>query len=394
MRPATVWDYIGARSWPTRAGAKPRWCAVNKAWFLESVAADGSRVTHAINKLPFRVGRDAVSDLAVDARGLSRQHAEFQLDASGALRLADLDSTNGTFVNRERIRGSRLVVENDVVHFGNAEYRLGVETATRMAQAADDGERTLIAPVGSVLSENFVRHERQFMELLRGHGLAAAVQPIVHAGTGKLFAYELLGRCTHPDLPASPIHLFHLAAMLDREAELSSAFRDYGISAVGPRLNGTKLFVNAHPKETFAEGFFAALTALRSQQGAPDLVVEVHETAVMEIERMRELAARLHSIGVSFAYDDFGAGQARLNELGDVPAHFVKFDMGLVHGIHEASERKQRVVRDLVKLVLDLGSVPLAEGIELEAEAAVCRDMGFQLIQGYLTGKPVPVGSI
>ncbi len=367
---------------------------MNKAWFLESVAADGSRVTHAIHKLPFRVGRDALSDLAVDARGLSRQHAEFQLDASGGMRLADLDSTNGTFVNRERIRGSRLVAENDVVHFGNAEYRLGVETATRMAQAADDGERTLIAPVGSVLSENFVRHERQFMELLRGHGLAAALQPIVHAGTGKVFAYELLGRCTHPDLPTSPVHLFHLAAMLDREAELSAAFRNYGISAIGPRLSGTKLFVNSHPKETFTEGFFAALTALRAQPGSPDLVIEVHETAVMEIERMRELAARLKDIGVSFAYDDFGAGQARLNELGDVPAHFVKFDMGLVHGIHEASERKQRVVRDLVKLVLDLGSVPLAEGVELEAEAVVCRDMGFQLIQGYLTGKPVPVGSI
>lgn len=367
---------------------------MSTAWFLESVAADGSRVTHAIHKLPFRVGRDGSSDLAVDARGLSRQHAEFRLDTGGGLLLVDLDSTNGTFVNRERIRGSRLMAENDVVHFGNAEYRLGIETATRMAMAADDGERTLIAPAGSRLSENFVRHERQFMELLRGHGLAAAVQPIVHAGTGKLFAYELLGRCTHPDLPNSPMHLFHLAAMLDREAELSSAFRNYGISAIGPRLSGTKLFVNTHPKETFADGFFNALKTLQAQQGAPDLVVEVHETAVMEVERMRDLAARLQEIGVSFAYDDFGAGQARLNELGDVPAHFVKFDMGLLQGLHEASERKQRVVRDLVRLVLELGSVPLAEGIELEAEAALCRDMGFQLIQGYLTGKPMPVGSL
>ena len=368
---------------------------MNKAWFLESVAADGSRLTHAIHKLPFRVGRDASNDLAVDARGLSRHHAEFRVDAAGALLLADMDSTNGTFVNRERIQGTRLVAENDVLHFGNAEYRLGIETATRMAAAAaDDGERTLIAPAGSRLSENFVRHERQFMELLRGHGLAAAVQPIVHAGNGKLFAYELLGRCTHPDLPNSPMHLFHLAAMLDREAELSSAFRNYGLSAIGPRLSGTKLFINTHPKETFAEGFFAALKVLQAQQGAPDLVVEVHETAVMEVQRMRELAARLQEIGVSFAYDDFGAGQARLNELGDVPAHFVKFDMGLLQGLHEASDRKQRVVRDLVKLVVDLGSVPLAEGIELEAEAALCRDMGFQLIQGYLTGRPVPVSSL
>jgi EAL domain-containing protein (putative c-di-GMP-specific phosphodiesterase class I) len=367
---------------------------VDKTWFMESVAADGSRLTHAIRKLPFRVGREAGSDLTVDARGLSRAHAEFQADPSGQLRLADLDSTNGTYVNRERIRGSRLVAENDVIHFGNAEYRLGAESATQMARPIDDGERTLIAPAGATLSENFVRHERQFMELLRGQGLSAAVQPIVEAHGSKLFAYELLGRCTHPDLPASPTHLFHLAAMLDREAELSEAFRNYGIHAVAPRLHGTSLFVNTHPRETFSESFFTALTHLRAQAGAPDLVVEVHETAVMEVERMKDLAARLDEIGVRFAYDDFGAGQARLNELGDVPAHFVKFDMGLIRGIHEASERKQRVVRDLVRLVLDLGSVPLAEGVEEEEEAVLCRDMGFALVQGYLTGKPVPVSSV
>jgi EAL domain-containing protein (putative c-di-GMP-specific phosphodiesterase class I) len=95
-----------------------------------------------------------------------------------------------------------------------------------------------------------------------------------------------------------------------------------------------------------------ALERLRRTALAPNLVVEVHETAVMEVQRMRELAARLREIGVRFAYDDFGAGQARLNELGEVPAHFVKFDMGLIRGIHEASERKKRVVSDLVRLVL------------------------------------------
>jgi EAL domain-containing protein (putative c-di-GMP-specific phosphodiesterase class I) len=133
---------------------------------------------------------------------------------------------------------------------------------------------------------------------------------------------------------------------------------------VSPRLKGTTLFVNTHPKETFDEQFLQALERLRRTPLAPKLVVEVHETAVMEVQRMRELAARLKDIGVRFAYDDFGAGQARLNELGEVPAHFVKFDMGLIRGIDMASERKQKVVSDLVRLVTDLGSVPLAEGVE------------------------------
>lgn len=377
---------LGATVW--RRGA-----ALDKAWFLESIAADGSHVTQAIRQLPFRVGRDAGSDLAVDARGLSRLHAVIDADASGGLQITDLGSTNGTFVNRERIAGTQALAFEDVIHFGNAEFRLGVEGGTDSA-VPDDSERTMIVPLGRARSENFVRHERQFNELLQGRGVSAAVQPIVDARSGRLFAYELLGRCTHAELPNSPVHLFRLAASLDLEAELSEVFRKFGVQEAAPRLKGARLFVNTHPRETFTDALFDWLAHWRAQPDPPKLVVEVHETAVVEVERMRALADRLGGIGVQFAYDDFGAGQARLRELAEVPPHFVKFDMGLVNGIHEAPEGRQRMVRDLVKLVLDLGSVPLAEGIELEAEAVVCREMGFQLIQGYLTGRPVPISAV
>ncbi len=367
-------------------------------WYLESIAADGARRTHPITVFPFRIGREAGNQLVVDAPGLSRHHATITRQADGHLLLTDQGSTNGTFVNRERLSAPRVLADNDVIHFGNAEYRLAVTTPSQLrlrteAPIEDDG-RTIIVPAGRSLSERFVPHERQFMELLRGKGLSAAVQPIVDAHSGGLFAYELLGRSNHPELPPSPMHLFSLAAQLDQEAELSAAFREYGIRALTGRLGSALLFVNTHPKETFADDFFAALERLRRVPGAPQLVVEVHETAVVEVEKMRELAARLAAIGVPFAYDDFGAGQARLAELGEVPAHYVKFDMGLIRNIHEASERKQRVVRDLVRLVLSLGSVPLAEGVETEAEAAVCREMGFKLVQGWLTGRPVPVTSL
>lgn len=360
-------------------------------WFLETIAMDGSHVKHDVGVFPFRIGRDASNHLAVAALGLSRHHAELSEDITGRLRLTDLDSTNGTFVNRARISGSCLLTENDIIHFGNAEYRLGTTESGRTVLVPAGDMRTVLVPAGNTLSENFVQLEKQFLELLQGKGLSSAAQPIVSAADGSLFAYELLGRNRHPELPASPLRLFQLAHMLNREAELSQAFRHHGIHAIAARLGGTAVFVNTHPTETFEESFFQALRNVLAEFPGLGLVVEVHETAVMETDRMRELAARLADIGVRFAYDDFGAGQARLNELGEVPAHFVKFDMGLIRDIHLASDRKRRVVGDLVKLVHDLGSTSLAEGVETEAEAAVCRDMGFQLIQGYLTGKPVPV---
>jgi len=109
---------------------------------------------------------------------------------------------------------------------------------------------------------------------------------------------------------------------------------------------------------------------------------------------MKTLAARLDELDVRFAYDDFGAGQARLVELGEVPPHYVKFDMALVNGLHAAGPRKQRLVAELVRLVNDLGSIALAEGIEQEADGALCRDIGFRLFQGFLVGRPMPVEAL
>lgn len=113
-----------------------------------------------------------------------------------------------------------------------------------------------------------------------------------------------------------------------------------------------------------------------------------------DIVKLRELANRLAHLEIRFAYDDFGSGQARLLELADVPAHFVKFDMALIRGLHKASPCKRQIVRDLAQMVLAAGSVPLAEGVEDKEEAQACIEMGVQLIQGYFTGWPIPADEL
>jgi EAL domain-containing protein (putative c-di-GMP-specific phosphodiesterase class I) len=364
------------------------------AWWLERIAADGSAQAVPVQALPFGIGRDEENGLVLVASGVSRRHATLALDpGSGQLVLSDLGSTNGSYVNRAKVETSCLLDEGDIVHIGSAEFRI------RRADAARDSilpaeERTVVAALATPLSEQFVANESQFLALLGGEGLSAAVQPIVNAGDGRTVAYELLGRCLHPGLPASPMHLFSLASRLGRAAELSLALRNHGVAAVASHLRGATLFVNAHPTETVLPEFVPGIARLVREHPGIELVIEIHETAVVETARMRELADRLADIGVRFAYDDFGAGQARLNELSEAPPHFVKFDMALVHGLANASARKQRLIGDLVRLVIDLGSIALAEGIEDEADAEVCRQMGFRLMQGYLFGKPVPASSL
>ena len=191
---------------------------MERQWFLESVAADGSHMTYNITHLPFCIGRDADNDLVVASRDLSRHHVALTRDISGRIRLTDLNSTNGSFVNRQRIEGSCLLDENDIVHFGTTEFRVRVNLGGHLRI---DDMRTMLMPQGLELSARFVRNEAEFLALLEGHGVSGAAQPIVDATTNRIVAYELLGRANHPLLPISPIRLFELASALDREIDLS-----------------------------------------------------------------------------------------------------------------------------------------------------------------------------
>jgi len=367
---------------------------LEKQWSLESCSANGAHVDFVITQLPCRIGRAKDNDLVIADLGLSRIHAVLSRDISGQLRLVDENSTNGTFVNRRRIDGYRLLNENDILHLAGAEFKLRMCFVDESALQSFDEMNTMVMPKDLVLSERFASNEAELDELIMGYGLSGAAQPIVDARTRQIVGYEFLGRANHPVLPNMPIELFGLAEAMNREIDLSQAFREFGLSKMAPRVAGNTLFINVHPKETFSESFLVSLERLRHVSPEISIVVEIHESAVTDIVKLREFADRLAKLEIRFAYDDFGAGQARLLELADVPAHFVKFDIALIHGLHKASQRKRQLVRDLVRMVLAAGSVPLAEGVENEEEAQACTDMGFQLIQGYLTGRPIPAGSL
>jgi pSer/pThr/pTyr-binding forkhead associated (FHA) protein len=64
------------------------------------------------------IGRDATNDLVIDHKLASRRHARFEKDDVGFY-IRDLESTNGTFVNGQRIQGAHLLRNNDEVWVGD-----------------------------------------------------------------------------------------------------------------------------------------------------------------------------------------------------------------------------------------------------------------------------------
>jgi EAL domain-containing protein (putative c-di-GMP-specific phosphodiesterase class I) len=186
-----------------------------------------------------------------------------------------------------------------------------------------------------------------------------------------------------------PHSMFAAARVLNLEGELSRIFREEGARTGAILPEDRVLFVNTHPAEIDdLELLIFSLTELRQLEPKRPFVLEIHEAAVTCGDQMRTLRTALAELKIGLAYDDFGAGQARLVELVDVPPDYLKFDMRLVQNLNTASMERRRMLESLVKMVHELGITPLAEGIETAADDSICREMGFGCAQGFFYGYP------
>ena len=363
-------------------------------WCLESTTDGGKSLQRVpIHSLPFRVGRLDGLDLTIPYKSISKRHAEIFVDDDG-LKVRDLESTNGTFVNRKRVSGAQLN-EGDILHFAEFEFRLGLRPREVIQAEAWDERRGTLALSRLDLPRQFEQGTKEFAELIGEERTSAVFQPIVTLPDGEPSAYEVLGRGAHPDLPESPQELFRIAATLGMESELSRLFRKKAVEMVAS--TGRKLpllFLNTHPAELDGPGLVASLTELRRIAPDQEFALEIHESALADPTSLSELLGHLDALRIQIAYDDFGTGQARLLELAEVPPHYLKFDMRFVQQIDEAPPSKRRLLSALVAVARDLKAQTIAEGIEREEEAKICTSVGFTLAQGFFFEEPLTLDKL
>ncbi len=356
------------------AGAASRWA------LLCQVAGHGSLQRTPLDRLPFSLGRSPESSLVLSSSHVSKSHAEVYSDGL-TLRVRDLGSRNGTYLNRQLVADAPLH-EGDLLRVGDYDFRL-VPDVPEQASAAE----TL--PLTRHLSPLRLR------ELIDRGAVTSVFQPIVAFPSREPAAFEALGRGLHPGLPQGPVELFDLAGELGSEtqADLSRLFRRRAVELVRhcPRL---VLFLNTHPAEFEAPGLIESLEELRALAPSLRLVLEIHESTLGQIEFLSWLSARLTEIGVELSYDDFGAGEARLFELAEVPPHYLKFDRRFVDGLHAAPISRRRLVGSLVAAARELQVATIAEGVERAEDAEACQRIGFSHAQGFYFARPGPAGEV
>jgi diguanylate cyclase (GGDEF)-like protein/PAS domain S-box-containing protein len=123
------------------------------------------------------------------------------------------------------------------------------------------------------------------------------------------------------------------------------------------------------------------------------LGLEVTETAIVREgaggDQARAELQELHEQGVRIAIDDFGTGFSSLGHLRRFPVDLIKVDRSFVQGVeHDAKDAA--ITANLASLAHALGLVAIAEGIESDGQLDSVRELGCDLVQGYLFAHPMP----
>jgi EAL domain-containing protein (putative c-di-GMP-specific phosphodiesterase class I)/DNA-binding NarL/FixJ family response regulator len=120
-------------------------------------------------------------------------------------------------------------------------------------------------------------------------------------------------------------------------------------------------------------------------------IIEHEEIADLATALRILIKLRMHGFGL--ALDDFGAGHASLLQLSRFPFTELKLDRRLVHN---ASKRPhmQSLLRHAIATAREIGVTSVAEGIELEQDRLLLRELGCDLAQGYLIARPMPAAAL
>jgi EAL domain-containing protein (putative c-di-GMP-specific phosphodiesterase class I)/DNA-binding response OmpR family regulator len=259
----------------------------------------------------------------------------------------------------------------------------------------DDGQ-----PGAIVLDEPSV-HRMRILQHVERHLARALVegemhlnfQPQVRASDGQIVGVEALIRWLSPEYgPISPGLFIPLAERVGMIQLVSDWVLDHAAAATRQLLDAgfpISVSINAAAAE-LRDNFVDRVISTLERHRVPPLhfEIEITETSmVRDLEFAGAITQRLRQAGVRVAVDDFGTGYASLAYLRALNLDTVKIDRSFLDGI-DRSPLSRRIVESIVSLARGIGLTSVAEGVETPAQLVTLKEIGCDVVQGFLLAEP------
>ena len=225
--------------------------------------------------------------------------------------------------------------------------------------------------------------------------LHAVFQPIVHLREGTILGHEALIRGPADTPLHEPLALLAWASA----ASFLTGFEMHCVQTILAQwqrmASPGQLFINmsadalveAIAADEAGRSWFEDAMAHHALD-ARSIIVELTESpAHAPAEGVRQAVTRLRAVGARVALDDFGEGHSNLRRWTDLQPEFVKIDKFFVQGIASQPQRVE-LVRTFARLAQTFGTILVAEGVEDARDMGILRELGVELGQGYLFGRP------
>ena len=232
--------------------------------------------------------------------------------------------------------------------------------------------------------------EGHLRQILAGRRLSPRFQPILQLRLGTVFSHEGLIRGPSDTVLHSPHNLFNVAQRAGLLQELESECLRSILGAWADLGQGQRIFVNLSPAALIQpHGASSLLPDLSNLGIAPEnIVIELTEQQpTFEYRTLLEAANRLRLLGYAIALDDLGEGFSSLRLWSELHPEYVKVDQHFVQGV-SFDPVKYQFLRTLHDLARSTGARLVAEGIETDSDLAAIQELGIELGQGYLFGRP------
>jgi diguanylate cyclase (GGDEF)-like protein/PAS domain S-box-containing protein len=224
-------------------------------------------------------------------------------------------------------------------------------------------------------------------------------QPIVNIQTGRLWGLEALVRWEHPERglldPDEFVPVGEESGLVVPMGEMvlkEACCRAVGWQLQYPRNTSLTMSVNLSGRQLRRADLHEVVEQALKESGlsASSLGLDITETVYIgALEANTAVLDRLKALGIRISIDDFGAGYSSLSYLKRLPADVLKIDKSFTRGLGVEVE-DTAIVQTIVDLAHLLGMKVVAEGVEVEEQETLLKEMGCDLGQGYHFSKPLP----
>lgn len=271
------------------------------------------------------------------------------------------------------------------------------DVALTRAKADGGGHFCCFEPVMDAQIQQRAALESDVREAVMNGHMVPYFQPLIELGTGRLAGFEMLARWPHATRGiVSPVEFIPIIEELGLIGAMTGCLLSRACSAAASWPADTLLACNVSPLQLRDRSLPAMIRAALETTGLPPhrLELEITESAVVgDLELAGDLLGELKALGVRLALDDFGTGYSSLRHLQALPFDKIKIDASFVGSmIGNAGSRK--IVAAVIGLGRSLGLTTVAEGVEERETVALLDELGCDLGQGWLFGRPMPEAAV